>query len=217
MIIIFDLDDTLYPEITYVKSGLKAVSYWGQEKYGWPHRQSYQIMYRLLQKQGRGRIFDTWFAEMGLSASCSLVKKAVACYRNHKPDITLPQDSIHCLRRFAHHSTYIVTDGHKGVQDKKLIALEVRSYVQHAYITHRYGLNHAKPSLHCFDLIKRREKAEWQDMMYIGDNPLKDFVNLNKVGAKTVRIKQGMFKDMIGKQGYDAQITISHLNQLNIN
>ena len=55
------------------------------------------------------------------------------------------------------------------------------------FITNRYGISKQKPSLYCFDKILKIEKINYNEMVYVGDNPVKDFVNLNKAGACTVQ------------------------------
>ena len=44
----------------------------------------------------------------------------------------------------------------------------------------------------------------WEELVYIGDNPAKDFVNLNGVGAKTIRVLIGMHADMHALLAHDA-------------
>ena len=58
------------------------------------------------------------------------------------------------------------------------------------------------------------EGANWGDLVYIGDNPNKDFVGLNTVGAKTVRVLTGWHKDVIARTGYEAQHRITDLSRL---
>tara|TARA_Y100000992_G_C21106881_1_gene415373 strand:+ start:368 stop:571 length:204 start_codon:yes stop_codon:yes gene_type:complete len=42
-------------------------------------------------------------------------------------------------------------------------------------------------------------------MVYIGDNPNKDFVNLNKKGSLTIRILRGTYKNKKVSKLYDAK------------
>jgi putative hydrolase of the HAD superfamily len=51
-------------------------------------------------------------------------------------------------------------------------------------------------------------------MIYIGDNPFKDFFNCNKVGIKTVRVMRGMYKEIKVSKFYDAKIKIKNLSEL---
>ena len=50
MIIIFDLDDTLYSEITYVKSGLMTVSIFLEKNFDVDNKTAYLKMYEYLKK-----------------------------------------------------------------------------------------------------------------------------------------------------------------------
>jgi putative hydrolase of the HAD superfamily len=208
MIPIFDLDDTLYDELTYVRSGFRAVATWGADWFGWDAAISYARLNHLLETEGRGRIFDLWLNGRGS------VRDALRVYRHHSPDINPWESAVRVLDRLSDHSTYLVTDGHKIVQANKLAALGISSRFRHAYITHRYGIANAKPSTHCFALIRSRERCAWEDLVYVGDNPAKDFVNLNKLGVHTVRVLTGQHRGTVAAPGFDAQHHINSLDEL---
>ena len=97
---------------------------------------------------------------------------------------------------------------------KMFLCLIPKTYFKKRILTHRYGIKHAKPSTYCFSLIKKMEKCNWSQMVYIGDDPNKDFVNLNPLGVKTVRTHTGRFKDHKAKSGYDAVCHINNLAEL---
>ena len=209
MILIFDLDDTLYDELDYVHSGFNAVSRWGHDKLGIDHDLSYKLMLKLLETHGRGKIFDLWLRRKYLA------KQAVNIYRHHTPQIELWSEARTVLEGYSGKiPMYLVTDGHKVVQAKKIEALGIKKYFCRTYITHQYGIENCKPSIYCFDLIRQKEKCDWSDLIYIGDNPGKDFVNLNKCGAKTVRVLTGQHQHVVAKIGYEANQRISNLCEL---
>jgi putative hydrolase of the HAD superfamily len=208
MVPIFDLDDTLYDELSYVRSGFRAVAAWGETRLGWPAEASFQRLCTLLAAQGRGRVFNDW-----LTGHAS-VQEALRVYRQHRPDITLWPSAVRALDALQDRPLYLVTDGHKGVQARKIEALGITPRFRHAYITHRYGVAHAKPSAHCFALIRRREACAWQDMVYVGDNPAKDFVTLNTLGVHTVRVLTGQHRDVAARPGFDAAHRIAGLDEL---
>ena len=58
MIFVFDLDDTLYDEITFVKSGLLQVAKYVNIHYKIEQQPAYELMLRELDINGRGKIFD---------------------------------------------------------------------------------------------------------------------------------------------------------------
>ena len=119
------------------------------------------------------------------------------------------------LRRLRRqHRLYVVTDGHKMVQAKKVAALKLDGLMEKVFITHRYGVRRAKPSTYCFERIKEREGCEWSDLMYVGVNPAKDFVGLKPLGAQTVRVLTGMHRNVRSAKRYDAHHTIPTLERL---
>ena len=212
MIPIFDLDDTLYPEINFVQSGFCAVAKELEKIYQWPVEDSMTIMNEVLVSQGRGAVFDR-LLEVHKQINKANIKRCIDIYRHHVPKIELPKSTKEVLLGL-HRKPYLVTDGHKVVQANKVKALNLDKYFKKIYLTNRYGIKNAKPSLHCFDLIRKQEKCRWEDMYYVGDNPDKDFVNLNKVGVITIRIKAGVHSNKIAKDGFEARYIIDALSDL---
>lgn len=213
MVLIFDLDDTLYDERTYVESGFRAVAHWGNEQFGWNPDRSFSTMISVLDAEGRGAVFNRWLEANGVHSKAA-IHECVKVYRHHKPDISVQESIRNLLLTLNPQPLYLVTDGHKIVQANKIDALGIAPLFRHCYITHRYGVASAKPSLRCFELIKARERCDWADMAYIGDNPSKDFVSLNAIGAHTIRVKTGMHKDAVAKPGFEALHVIANLHQL---
>lgn len=214
MIIVFDLDDTLYDEIDFVLSGLRAVAQYGLDNYGLCKDASFKFMQDILDQFGRGRIFDLWLENHGLYSK-NRVAQCVKVYRHHWPEISLSTIHMGILEQLANrYSLYLVTDGHKVAQGQKCSALNIDTYFTGVFITHRYGLANAKPSLYCFEKIRQAEGVSWDKVIYIGDNPEKDFVNLNRVGAVTVRVHTGAHAGTAAKNGYDAQHHIRNLNEI---
>ena len=194
-VLIFDLDDTLYPEITYVHSGFSAVARSLKDIYGWDPEDSFTYMQHVLATMGRGNIFNALLESHGVLTR-KAVRHCVSLYRYHRPCIKLDNEAEDFLRRLPI-KPYLVTDGHKIVQSKKIDALGLKSFFKKTYITHRYGVCHAKPSPYCFNLIRHSESCDWSDLIYVGDNPAKDFVSLNELGAKTIRILKGAYSNVV--------------------
>lgn len=214
MVLIFDLDDTLYDEMSFVRSGLRAVAQYGFEAFGWPADESFYLMNDILVREGRGRVFDLWLTAHGRTSK-TLVAKCVHIYRHHTPDLQLFPVAQTLLASYrGRHPLYLVTDGHKIVQRNKVEALGLWPSFQRVLITHRFGIQHAKPSTHCFELIRRAERCRWDEMVYVGDNPAKDFVNLNPLGVLTIRVLTGGHRDIAAKPSHDATMTIPDLTAL---
>lgn len=213
MILAFDLDDTLYEELTYVQGGLKAVSRFLGDYYHESAEQIYQEMLTTLEEQGRGKVFDDVINKRGRSTK-SLVKRCLSIYRHHQPQIALHPDAENCLKRFNNCSIYLVTDGNYQVQYRKVQALGLEKIIKHVFLTSRYGLKNAKPSPYCFLKIASKEKVSPKEIVYIGDNPKKDFVGIRPLGFKTVRLLRGAHRDVHLDPSYEADATIKSLDEL---
>jgi len=215
MIVVFDLDDTLYDELTFVKSGFLKVAEYVNKTYGINPDTAYGIMCSELDANGRGRVFDTLLLAYAVY-STSAVRKCVSVYRGHPPDITLNPDALRCLDRLAQFNKYVVTDGNKIVQRNKAWALGLFPVMKKIFITHEYGKRNAKPSAHCFNRIAQMEKTPPGNIVYIADNPQKDFINIKKLGFKTIRIRQGMFAGLALDPEHEAHVTIDSLDELTL-
>ena len=124
MIIVFDLDDTLYDEITYVRSSLFEVAVYLSGKLQIPKDIIYANLNEVLKKKGRGKVFDIVLNNYDIYSKTE-VNKCLSIYRNNNPKIKLFDQAIDCLERFSDFRKYLVTDGNKIVQKKKIEALKV--------------------------------------------------------------------------------------------
>jgi len=128
LIIVFDLDDTLYDEVTFVKSGLKAVSDYLYIKYSISKTESMNFFNNELSK-GREKILDKILKEYDIFSK-NEVKKCLSIYRSHNPKIQLYPQAKRILQEFNRNSIYILTDGNKMVQKKKIFALGIQKKVK---------------------------------------------------------------------------------------
>ncbi len=214
MILVFDLDDTLYDEKQFVYSGFLEVANWISEMSKTSSNIIYESMVKDLSVNGRGEVFNNAL-KIYFHKTKKNIKKCISIYRLHKPRIRLEKDVVDLLIELGKtYKLYIVTDGNKIVQNNKIKSLDVEKYIKKAFITYRYGLKASKPSLKCFEIIKNIEKINWQELVYIGDNPNKDFVNLNKVDAITIRVLQGDYANIEVTNEYDAKFKIDKLTDL---
>lgn len=215
MVIVFDLDDTLYEELTYVKSGFWQVSLFINKNYGIKQKIFYEVLLAELE-QGRGKIFDNALKHFSIYTK-SITNKCVQVYRQHFPNISLNEDADDCLTRLKNYPLYIVTDGNKLVQYNKIKALGLENRVKKVFITHRYGLKHSKPSPYCFLKICELEKKSPGNVLYIGDNPTKDFVGIKPLGFKTIRILQGHYNKIRLASECEASLQIASLYEISDN
>jgi putative hydrolase of the HAD superfamily len=212
-VLVFDLDDTLYPELSYVHSGFRAVAAFLSPLLHEPAETLAAGMIAEEAEHGRGQVFDNVLRRHGRWTK-TLVAACLRTYRQHSPTLALYPDAERCLTRFANWPLYIVTDGHKEVQARKVSALEVAGRVRHAYLTNRYGRQRAKPDPHVFQLICRRERVEPDQVIYVGDNVRKDFVGIKPLGFRTVRILRGNYTHLEADAAHEADRRIYSLDEL---
>jgi putative hydrolase of the HAD superfamily len=185
--IIFDLDDTLYPEIQFIFSGFRAVSQWCHEEFGIPPDQTLTQLTLSYQNGNRTDTFDRWFAENGLDASLHL-KKAIEVYRAHIPTITCFPGAIEMLARLK--STLrlgLVSDGYFEVQQRKLDALGIARFFDAKVFSDQWGELYWKPHSRPFIAALEMLGVDAGDAVYVADNPEKDFVGAKALGMWTVQ------------------------------
>lgn len=212
MVLVFDLDDTIYDERSFVYSGFNAVADFISNRYGINKNTFANDLIHELQN-GRGNIFDTILKNYDLFSKKS-VKECISVYRRHQPAIQLYDDAIECFQRFKNINKYIVTDGNKYVQQNKINALNIESYFSFCFITRRYGIKNEKPSPYCFQKICEIEAISPDKVIYIGDNPVKDFIGIKPLGFKTIRIMKGDHCNVMKPSEYEAHIQINSLSEL---
>ena len=83
-VLVFDLDDTLYPELSYVHSGFRAVAAFLSPLLGVPAETLAAGMIAEEAAQGRGQVFDNVLRQHG-RWSKTLVAACLRAYRQHRP------------------------------------------------------------------------------------------------------------------------------------
>lgn len=212
MIVILDLDDTLYEELSYVKSGFKEVAKMLEEECSIPFEECFQKMCSYL-PNNRGKIFDEVLIQFGCF-SPRLVTQCLDVYRNHTPSLELYVDVIHFILRFHELKKYVVTDGNPKVQRAKIQALKLKQYNIFYYLTHIWGVEFEKPHPLAFQKICEREQIQPNQAVYIGDNQTKDFVGIKPLGFKTVQILRGNYKNLNLPLEYKAHRTINSFDEI---
>ncbi len=212
MIIVFDLDDTLYDEKTFFHSGMNAIVDYLSNEYGIPKKNLLRFLKKRI-KQKRIQIIDDLLKNFNIYSKTK-VKKCLSIYRKHSPKIQLSNDAKSCLKNLKKFSCYIVTDGNKIVQLNKIRALKLEKLMKKCFLTSNYGLKNAKPSPYCFMKICNLENVKPQDIMYVGDNPNKDFIGIKPLGFKTIRVLTGRYKNLKKSKKFESEIAINSLSKL---
>ncbi len=184
---VFDIDDTLYLEQDYVRSGFHSIGEWARSWLGIPDFGT--RCWAKFQAGQRGSIFNAVLLECGLKPNPSLVSALIELYRSHRPDIALATDAAEMLSTIAGVVPIaVVTDGPAASQSRKCESLNLRQFADPIVLTDVYGEGFRKPHRRAFEYIVQCRPADRH--LYVADNPLKDFKAPNALGWTTIRIRR---------------------------
>lgn len=194
--IIFDLDDTLYSERDYVKSGFIAVDEYLQTKTG--KEGFFRAAWTMYLNKVRGNTFNMALDEIGIGYDESFIAELVDTYRLHLPEITLSKEVLKTIKSLEKdYSLGLITDGHHHSQRKKIEALGLESYFDCLIVTDELAANRKgwKPATDAFELVQEHFDALGSELIYIADNLNKDFIAPNKLGWQSIlyRSTQGEY------------------------
>ncbi|MFA5583528.1 MAG: HAD-IA family hydrolase [Bacteriovoracaceae bacterium] len=186
--IIFDLDNTLYNEFDYVRSGFEVVSRYLSQKYNVDHDLIFQQCLKDVALNGRGKVFDRVLDFFGIQSSEILVQLLVVLYRNHKPDVSLKNEVKDFLKDLKQqgYKLGLITDGDSSLQLKKIESLKLGSYFDFILHTDILGKGFEKPSPVPFLLTLKYLDVRAEDSIYVGDRFIKDYQGARAVGMKSI-------------------------------
>lgn len=170
-VFVFDLDDTLYSEREFEKSGIEFVY------------NNLSIKNISLETILNNR--NNWI-ELIINSSNNKITLQVILdmYRSHFPTIQLYNDARVFLEKLLSKGIEmsLITDGRSITQRNKLRALGIESYFRNIIISEE--INSEKPSENNFRMVMDNNIAE--NYIYIADNPKKDFITPNKLGWTSI-------------------------------
>lgn len=200
--VVFDLDDTLYNESDYVRSGFARVAEFLEKI--WVDRRGSEMYSKKAMEdwlfasfEGGEPAIDRLF-ERCRCQDDALKAECLRIYREHFPDITLPDAHRQLLVRLREsgRKTGIVTDGRVQGQENKIRALGLDSLVDEYVVTDSLAGNadvrlFRKPNPLAFHVIRERFGVSFEDMLYVGDNIKKDFQGPAGLGMAAVWYRNG--------------------------
>lgn len=196
--IVFDLDDTLYLERDYVRSGFGAVAAWVAPRTGLPVAEAFRQLWSLFETGVRRGTFDRWLLTQGLPTEpwvCDMVR----VYREHEPRM-LPDPGVTALlgRLRPRYRLGLLTDGDRAIQRAKVAALGVGHHFDAIVFSDDEGAEAWKPSPRPFRTLVDRMGIDATEAVYVADNPLKDFLGARRAGLASVRVRHadGLYRDV---------------------
>ena len=210
-VVVFDLDDTLYPERSFVESGFRAVGTHALER--WGIRDLGDACLSAAKAGIRNSVFQWAYRDVvGAELTPERAHELLRVYREHQPD-RLPwhPDALETVRLL--HGRFpltLLSDGYLPTQANKARALGLERWIDEPVFTESLGREHWKPSKRGFEIIMSRHKPD-STFFYIGDNPTKDFIAPRALGWHTVHITRPTGTYALNKaaqdQAADRQVT----------
>ena len=178
-VLVFDLDDTLHPEIDFLKSAYAEIA----DQISVLIKEDSDSIYKeMLQNYNEGHnVFVDLIAKYSLYKNVEFFLKM---YRNHKPNISLNNEKKEVLD-YLKSKSYILgllTDGRSVQQRHKIEALGIGSYFNDMVISEEFGSE--KPNMKNY--LYFQNKFPNKNYTYIGDNTRKDFISANALNWKTI-------------------------------
>lgn len=201
--ILFDLDETLYPYNQFVLGGFRNSAAYAFTHLGIDRREFFLKCLQEWRKQGNsGKIFNTVLKSLGIPDKH--IPAFVNAFRSNKPALSPYHDAFDFISKL-HGETRlgIITDGHKDVQRQKIKALGLLPYFAVTVFTEKCGRPKPSPLPYCIALSLLGSPPPGR-VVYIGDNPYKDFAGAKKLGIYTVRLLRGQFRKTAAPPGYEA-------------
>lgn len=191
-VICFDLDDTLYKEIDYLKSAYREIAGYAAE-----HCHGCSVPVTILAHKAYEVMLAAYheglnaFEELNKFLGLSLpVGDYLYIYRTHKPKIALSEDVLQTLDALKAEGVRIglITDGRSMQQRNKIEALGLGRWIENADIVVSEEFGSEKPALANYEFFMKRY-PECHDFTYVGDNLKKDFIAPNALGWQTICLK----------------------------
>lgn len=204
--VVFDLDDTLYLEREYVRSGFRAVARRAHREFGLSGL--YDELERAFNEGNRTTVIDAACQAVDARVEVSTVQALVQTYRGHQPQIVLLEEARTALQwAVGQGPSGLLSDGDPVRQELKLRALGLDRWLDPVVLTGARGIGWGKPDVRAFRLVA----DAWvgvDALVYVADNPMKDFTGPASLGWKTVRVRhpRGLHAEAVSGPEVDHEV-----------
>jgi putative hydrolase of the HAD superfamily len=188
--IIFDMDNTLYPEQQFIRSGFRAVAAEVSLRFGTPYRDGLATLLRALRLGSRAEALQILCAVHGLPQSA--IGDLVDVIRAHDPVLHLPETTRTALRRARAEGWRlgVLTNGLPTTQARKVRALGIDTLVDTIVYGEEWGSGRGKPDREPFDLTRCRLNVPTAQTVFVGDDESRDIEGARQAGFRTILVRQ---------------------------
>jgi putative hydrolase of the HAD superfamily len=183
------MDDTLYDEIDYYRSGFVVASRVVEDDFELAKETVFKTLWEIFNSGNHKTTFNSAAEKLGVTFDAAYIEKLVDIFRSHNPDINLPSESRMVLEDLKiRYKLGLITDGWLPAQELKVEVLGIEKYFDCIIYTEKLGRECWKPSPKAFEKMLVDLAVSADQCVYVADNLEKDFLSPNQMGFKTVRI-----------------------------
>ncbi|MGE0039815.1 MAG: HAD family hydrolase [Vicinamibacterales bacterium] len=187
--IIFDLDNTLYPERRFALSGFAAVARDVEARDGVPATEAFRLLLRAYKQGHRASAFQRLADRFDLPAG--RVSEWVAIVRGHTPRLRLSRRTRRLLADLrSRWKLGLLTNGLPDVQRRKVEALGLQPFFDHVGTPGLPG-DGGKPAPEGFLEACRALGALPRRAVFVGDDYLIDVLGARNAGLRTIHYAPG--------------------------
>jgi putative hydrolase of the HAD superfamily len=216
--VVFDLDDTLFDEIDFCRSGFHAAArHIATLSDAYSPEDVFDVLWDSFIAGDRGSTFNVALTRLGIPYDDTVIDKLVEIYRTHAPTLTLPPESRAVLDELrGRYVLALLTDGYLPTQRLKVQALGIEHYFRAIVYTEELGRECWKPSPRGFEKLIETLHARPEQMVYVADNETKDFIAPNRLGLLTVQLLRpwGLHREPSSLPDAAPRVRIDRLSQL---
>lgn len=193
-LLLFDMDDTLYNERTYVASGFRAIARHLDNKSLAAYAEAYTVLLESFIIDGRGKNIDRLLSHCKLPAA--IKEELISVYRDHKPEICLNEGVASFLQVLKKDfKLCLITDGWPEVQKRKVQKMKLENIFDLILYSQSDGLQFAKPHQRYFEKALRYFQVKKSECLMIGDDLKKDMGGAKQMGIPYYKVNQILSKD----------------------
>lgn len=210
-LVVFDLDDTLYPEREFVRGGLQAAATLLDPPAA---DHFFDEAWRLFDAEHRRGVRFILTQAVSSVPGEHHIDALEQAYRQHRPMIA-PRPGMQALleRLRIVARMAVLSDGRHEEQKRKWQALGIQHLFDDVVFTDALGRDFWKPSPACFERLQQTHDMPAGRCLYVGDNLEKDFIAADLLGWRSVHFQQN---DQLHcrKTGTPAEKTVGSVKEL---
>ena len=210
-LILFDLDDTLISESDWYLDKWKKCDHYLEKKYG--ILGFFEKIFQIIEQHGFDypKKIDDALIELNISEKITV--KEIFDYYISVQVIPVVFPNVHeilsQLKKTFHLG--IITSGKTWEQKLKIKSSNLDKYFQSIDVLENKSKDSSIPFTKCLDFFSTSS----ENTLYVGNDPFNDFVGAKSIKIKTIRLLQGIHKETIVSDKFNADLTFDSLEDFN--